>query len=639
MVFMNSEWIWTDRLFDENEYAEFYDILNWEAGMTRMNISVYGDYTLFVNGKYIASNQYGDFEHYKVYDSIDITDKLIKGRNHICILVWYFGRSGMRYLTETPGLIYEVVNNEKVMLVSNQQTQSRRSLVYECGGQVHKITSQLGYSFRYDATKEDGWLSGEYVGFSDSVVIQSKKNFYKRPIKKHVIEPICKGEIIHSDNRYIIDLGKEFVGLCSFVLNSEKAQSINIAYGELLVNGHVKRIIGNRNFSFDYLAKPGINEYTNYMLRLACRYIEIECEYPIDISYVGILPQTYPVTEGISPVNSELDKRIYESCVNTLKLCMMEHYVDCPWREQCLYAFDSRNQMLSGYYAFADKNLDYARANLLLISKDRREDRLLSICCPSGENLVIPSFSLYYVVAVNEYLQYSKDISLAEEVFDKIEDVLGVFVDNMQDGLFGKFAGRDHWNFYDWSDYAEGKLHCDDGDESDFMINAIAIYALESFDEICRKLVKVNKFKGIAEAVREKVRLRFFNEATETFFMTDKEEEPTELANSFAILTGIVGGELKSKIAQRLADHEFLPCSLSMKGFKYDALLHVDKVKYKDTILDEIRAIYKPMLDEGFTTVWETADGAEAFNSAGSLCHGWSAIPIYYYNDLLDQTK
>lgn len=35
------------------------------------------------------------------------------------------------------------------------------------------------------------------------------------------------------------------------------------------------------------------------------------------------------------------------------------------------------------------------------------------------------------------------------------------------------------------------------------------------------------------------------------------------------------------------------------------------------------------------TTVWETADGAVAFNNAGSLCHGWSAIPIYYYQLLL----
>ena len=100
-------------------------------------------------------------------------------------------------------------------------------------------------------------------------------------------------------------------------------------------------------------------------------------------------------------------KKIYEACINTLELCMMEHYVDCPWREQCLYAFDSRNQMLCGYYAFAGGNKEYARANLLLMSKDIRADRLLSICYPCGTDLTIPSFSLYYFIAVKEYVKYN----------------------------------------------------------------------------------------------------------------------------------------------------------------------------------------------------------------------------------------
>ena len=43
------------------------------------------------------------------------------------------------------------------------------------------------------------------------------------------------------------------------------------------------------------------------------------------------------------------------------------------------------------------------------------------------------------------------------------------------------------------------------------------------------------------------------------------------------------------------------------------------------------------MLDAGATTVWETADGAAAFDNAGSLCHGWSAIPVYYYATLLGE--
>ena len=59
-----------------------------------------------------------------------------------------------------------------------------------------------------------------------------------------------------------------------------------------------------------------------------------------------------------------------------------------------------------------------------------------------------------------------------------------------------------------------------------------------------------------------------------------------------------------------------------------------DKKKWQGQVLDEIRKDYKKMLNAGATSVWETIDGASAFDNAGSLCHGWSAIPIYYYHRL-----
>lgn len=40
-------------------------------------------------------------------------------------------------------------------------------------------------------------------------------------------------------------------------------------------------------------------------------------------------------------------------------------------------------------------------------------------------------------------------------------------------------------------------------------------------------------------------------------------------------------------------------------------------------------------LQEGATTFWETEDGESAFDRAGSLCHGWSAMPIVYYHRLI----
>ena len=44
------------------------------------------------------------------------------------------------------------------------------------------------------------------------------------------------------------------------------------------------------------------------------------------------------------------------------------------------------------------------------------------------------------------------------------------------------------------------------------------------------------------------------------------------------------------------------------------------------------------MLEQGATTFWETEKGAAALEHTGSLCHGWSAMPIYYY-DLLNGKK
>ena len=41
---------------------------------------------------------------------------------------------------------------------------------------------------------------------------------------------------------------------------------------------------------------------------------------------------------------------------------------------------------------------------------------------------------------------------------------------------------------------------------------------------------------------------------------------------------------------------------------------------------------YKYMLDHDATSFWETIGGEKDFGGAGSLCHGWSAMPIYYFH-------
>ena len=98
------------------------------------------------------------------------------------------------------------------------------------------------------------------------------------------------------------------------------------------------------------------------------------------------------------------------------------------------------------------------------------------------------------------------------------------------------------------------------------------------------------------------------------------------LCNAIAILAGAGDEKLAEKI---VSDDTLIPVTLSMNTYFYDALLSFGD-KYRDFILADIKRKYLHMLDKGATTFWETELGAADFDGAGSLCHGWSAIPVYY---------
>ncbi|MBE5739381.1 MAG: hypothetical protein E7349_00840, partial [Clostridiales bacterium] len=171
-----------------------------------------------------------------------------------------------------------------------------------------------------------------------------------------------------------------------------------------------------------------------------------------------------------------------------------------------------------------------------LISQDRREDSLLSICYPCGMDLTIPSFSLYYFMQVNEYLKNTGDITLAEEVYDKLISVLNVFINNRKDGLVLKFEGENHWNFYDWSPQLDGELHGTEDAIPDLMINLLFILALQNLREIAFKIGKSFAYEDLLEESKKRANEAFFNEDVGVYSMTVGGDEYTVLGNALAIL-------------------------------------------------------------------------------------------------------
>ena len=553
-VFERAKWIWNaPNTQNKDEYVEFYKSLQLTANeKTVIRISCDGDYTLFINGKYVESNQYGDFEHYKIYDELDISAFLKDGKNDFAVLVWHSGYNSSRYIVGKPGLIYEVLQGETVCAVSDTDTLCRKSLAYK-NGYEKIITYQLGYSFLYDATKEDEWILGGGENFVSSAIQDKSAVFFARPNKKLLLKDRKKATVLEQEeNRILIDLGEETVGCPVVEFISEKEQTIRVGFGEHILDGHVRRIIGARDFSYEYVAKAGDNSYTNYMLRLGCRYLEIYSECPIQVQYIGLLPQVYPVKKKVVALENAIDQRIYDLCVNTLELCMMEHYVDCPWREQCLYVFDSRNQMLCGYYAFEKGNAEYARSNLKLMSEDRRDDGLLSICYPCGVDLTSPSFSLYYFLAVREYLEHTGDIGFVKEIYPKLKGIIQSFIANAFDGLICKFEGKNHWNFYDWSQYLSGKLHTAEEKTPDLMINALFIFALQNLREIDKRLNKEFAFTELLENCLARTKKAFFHQENGLFSLLENGNEYTVLGNSLAVLAGLASQEETVKICEKI---------------------------------------------------------------------------------------
>ncbi len=366
--------------------------------------------------------------------------------------------------------------------------------------------------------------------------------------------------------------------------------------------------------------KKGENNYINTFRRLAGRYLEIDTK-EVDIKCLRIRPVVYPNKRKKVKYIDETIKDIYETCAYTLECCMHEHYEDCPWREQALYALDSRNQMLCGYYTFRDTV--FQRENILLLAKSLRKDGLLSICAPSGLDLPIPSFSLVYPMQVYEYVKHTGDSSIIKKVGPVLRAIKRTFERKIDKNFLIPAFGNGCWNFYEWSHGSsnEAETYEKINGRYDLILNCAYVNACKYFDILLEE-------KTDLEQIKKAIKSTFYNTEKGLYKLDNKTDNYSVLGNAFALLIGLGDKEFADKI---IHEKSLISITLSMKCFLYDALLACDKA-YMEYIVQDINESYNYMLSKGATTFWETIKGADDFDGAGSLCHGWSALPIYYYN-------
>ena len=683
--FEKAVWIWENDSAKSDEYADFRGTFTASAGKKQyLAISSDSDYTVMINGELAAFGQYDDYPFYKVGDVIDVSGFVRDGENEFTVTVWYYGIGNMNYTPGKAGVIFELSEDGEVLAFSGPSTPSRPTPGY-ISHRNKDITEQLGLSYEYDAAADTD------APFSASAAVYGiTADINERPTEKTVL---CKrtdfkkqfggtyrfvdptGDVsadmqkaaltfiradrsedvntpfsITSDNGenvyFIIDIGSEECGFIDFDVTVSEPCDIYIAYGEHLSDGRVRT--HKRHFDCLYHAKAGRNVFLNTFRRFGCRYLQFFVSAKeVRVDYAGIRPTEYPLNFKKPDTGSLLRDTIYAVSQKTLSLCMHEHYEDCPWREQALYTMDSRNQMLFGYYAFSEYR--FARASLNLISKGLREkDGLLSICFPTDNKLTIPSFSLMYFVEMREYAEYSGDLTLAEECYGVLQKLIGAFLSRTDaSGLCPNFCDneRTYWGFYEWSETLTGvfgeSVPC-----VECPLNAYLSLALRNMSKISGYLGKkddADRYLSASEKINAALKERFYNRKTGLFtsFSNRDAEKYSVLVNAMCVLCGAADGVDTSAISEILkangagnTGEYVVPATLSMHVFRYDALLRLDE-NAGEFILGDIDRIYLGMLRHGATSFWETLKGDRDFDWVGSLCHGWSALPIYYYETLI----
>ena len=162
---------------------------------------------------------------------------------------------------------------------------------------------------------------------------------------------------------------------------------------------------------------------------------------------------------------------------------------------------------------------------------------------------------------------------------------------------------------------------------------------MQSLSRICQALglsAKAEYYLSVAQQLNLAIDQIFFDPTTNCYATTRAGESLghyAELTQALVLLCGAVPDSKQDLILEALAGHSPLnlyPITLSHSIFKYEALM-LKPQQYARFVFNKIANDFGSMLYQNATTFWETLVGAYDFDRAGSLCHGWSAIPVYFY--------
>jgi alpha-L-rhamnosidase len=344
----------------------------------------------------------------------------------------------------------------------------------------------------------------------------------------------------------------------------------------------------------------------------------------------------YPVEQGGSFTCSDARlSEIWQLCARTAHLCMQTEIWDGIKRDQLPWMGDLYTEALAIYHAFGDTRL--ARWSLGVLGElgpvpdrpltQQRYPGLQSMWKrPDTDINGIPSYTLWWVIGLADYLQYSGDRTLIEDLAAELAATLRHVADWIDADNW--WRQRSGWDYVDWSPLtaAERATFC----------HLLACQVLHVGATLLAAIGRNgDEYRIASERLATTARDGIWRDGTAQF-------GPAHHLPAMLIRSGVLQpGEARALFARTLSTDP--PWSMTY-WHRYADLDAAWRVGAIDWGLNYIRRHWGYALELGMTALWEAFDpawigpdphavsmvAAEYARYGGyetSLCHGWSAGP------------
>jgi len=427
-----------------------------------------------------------------------------------------------------------------------------------------------------------------------------------------------------------------------FLFSGGSDARVKVSYAEALfdVDGRKVHRDSVRNLTFKgnsdlFLLDGGDKRsYTTLWFR-TFRYILLEIstgEEELVLHSLAPIKTGYPFSEKayFRCDNPEI-QAIWETGWRTSLLCANEIYYDCPYYEQMQYVGDTRIQALISMYVSGDDRL--MRKAISDFFNSMTPEGLTQSRYPSEPRQIIPTYSLFWISMIHDYLWHRNDYLFAGQYLVSIQHILQWF-ENHIDANTGLLGPIEYWPFVDWTEEWAwdnekriGGVPPGGIDGSSSIITLQYAMTLDQAADIFSffGLDKLSKsYSDQADALVNACKKLCWDESRKLFADTPEMISFSQHANSLALLTNAVPKEEKALFMERvLRDSSLVQASLYFRYYVHRAAIEAGLGNKYLTFLKP----WENMIDQGLTTFAEIPNT----KSTRSDCHAWSSSPLYEF--------